>query len=219
MKTGSWAGAAMLAATVAVAAVPAHAATVCGGGNFSTCASVAIGSVYSGGTWTITMEVTNPVGNNTVFNSIGLHSLPAGATFSAGTTPAGYRFSTGPSGGFSGEGIDSKRVKLLADAPAPHNALQPGESLVWTFTITGANQHYVFDDWAIHGISGPNGCSTKLVVTNGVANHGPHDEKCGNGHFPPPTVVPEPASVALVATGLLGILGGGALRNRKRRVS
>ncbi|HEX5829734.1 MAG TPA: PEP-CTERM sorting domain-containing protein, partial [Gemmatimonadaceae bacterium] len=70
-----------------------------------------------------------------------------------------------------------------------------------------------FDDFAIHAISGPGNCSTKLVVTNNQANQGPFDPSCDV----PETVVPEPASVVLMATGLLALVGGGAVRNRRKR--
>jgi translation initiation factor IF-3 len=55
----------------------------------------------------------------------------------------------------------------------------------------------------------PAGCvtSTKLVVTGGVAN----TATCG-----PTTTVPEPMTMSLLATGLVGVGGLGALKRRRR---
>ena len=62
-----------------------------------------------------------------------------------------------------------------------------------------------------HFISGPNGCSTKPIVNaDGSHNSGPVDESCGGE-----TTVPEPATMMLLATGLVGLGGATFVRRRK----
>ena len=199
----------LAAALVAAAASPARAADTCGGNNFVTCASVSVGSVWNAGTstWAITMTVQNPVGNNSSFKAIGLHNLPAGVGVSAFVKPANW--DTNPNE-LSGAGIQNIVVGIKGKTG--NNVVAPGGSIVFSFNLTGLNANYVFDDWAIHGTRGPNGCSTKLVVTNGQANRGPFDPACGD----PVSVTPEPASVVLMASGLLVLVGGGAMRRRRR---
>ena len=199
----------LAAAFVAAAASPARADT-CGGNNFVTCASVSVGSVWNAGTstWAITMTVQNPVGNNSSFKAIGLHNLPAGVGASAFVKPANW--DTNPNE-LSGAGIQNQVVGIKGKQG--NVVVAPGGSIVFSFNLTGLNANYVFDDWAIHGTRGPNGCSTKLVVTNGQANQGPFDPSCGGD---PVSVTPEPASVVLMASGLLVLVGGGAMRRRRR---
>lgn len=213
----------LAAALVAAVASPAWAADPvvynfdgCGGSLFSTCASVTINSLNTGpGEYAITMTVANPVGNNSNFAAIGLHHLPAGTTATFVSDDNGdWTFSDNPNG-LNGQGI----MAVVQGESSDHGnstSIKPGESLTFTFTLSGvgSGSDYAFDDFAIHGISGPNGCSTKLVVTDNQANQGPFDERCGDV---PETVVPEPASVVLMATGLLALVGGGAVRNRRKR--
>ena len=52
-------------------------------------------------------------------------------------------------------------------------------------------------------------CSTKLVETGGVANQGPLDPNCAL------SVVPEPMTMTLLATGLVGIGVAGLARRRR----
>ncbi|HEX3157115.1 MAG TPA: PEP-CTERM sorting domain-containing protein [Gemmatimonadaceae bacterium] len=198
----------LAAAFVAAAASPARADT-CGGNNFVTCASVGVGSTWNAGTstWAITMTVINPVGNNSSFKAIGLHNLPAGVGASAFVMPSNW---TTPANELNGDPIEDKVVGIKGKTG--NDLVAPGGSIVFSFNLTGLNADYVFDDWAIHATRGPNGCSTKLVVTNGQANQGPFNPECGD----PVSVTPEPASVVLMASGLLVLVGGGAMRRRRR---
>ncbi|MFL5521495.1 MAG: PEP-CTERM sorting domain-containing protein, partial [Gemmatimonadales bacterium] len=67
---------------------------------------------------------------------------------------------------------------------------------------------------AIHSQSGPNGCSTKLAFNSsgGVVNN------VGEAGYSScsASTVPEPATIGLVTTGLLGLGGAGFLRRRKK---
>ena len=177
----------------------------CGGNEFRTCASLNIS--WSGTTATVTIQNLGTQGE--VFKAFGFANLPAGTTFTAGLNPLPTRFTTGPANEIQGIGFD-------AIAPAPQNGLKAGEG-PFTFSITFGGTFTTANipgtTFAIHAISGPNGCSTKLEVSGtGVVND--------NGAFPNPacgtTVIPEPITMTLLASGLAGMGGVGALRRRRK---
>ena len=206
-----------LAATTALVAVSAASAwgipnpfvnaNTCGGDQFKTCASLDIS--WSGTTATIIIE--NVGTNGEVFKAFGFTNLPAGTTVTASTIDPALltRFAQGDVSEIQGVGFD-------AIPPAPTNGLVAGEG-PFTFTITFGGTFVEGDianvGFGIHAISGPNECSTKLFV-----------DASGNvndlGDFPNPacgtTVIPEPITMTLLATGLAGMGGVGALRRRRK---
>jgi len=179
----------------------------CGGNEFRTCASLNIS--WTGTTATVTIQNLGTQGE--VFKAFGFANLPAGTTITASTIPAPLagRFVAGPTNEIQGMGFD-------APPPAPQNGLRAGEG-PFTFSITFGGAFTAANipgtTFAIHAISGPNGCSTKLEVSaTGTVNDA--------GAFPNPacgtTVIPEPITMTLLASGLAGMGGVSALRRRRK---
>lgn len=177
----------------------------CGGNTFSTCATVTNIS-YVGGVVTLTVQNTSGSATS-FFSAIGLANI--GGTFTVTNfTSSDAGFSQGTNG-LNGAGILGAVIGANANAPAPTNGLMAGESVTFTFTLSGTPD-FTDVQLAIHdqGGTGAGGCvtSTKLVVTGGVAN----DPTCGS------TTVPEPMTMSLLATGLAGMGGLGAFKRRRK---
>ena len=178
----------------------------CGGNTFSTCATINTIS-FSGGV--LTLQVTNTSGSaSSVFTQIGLANLGGAFTVTNFGASGDGSWSQGTTG-LSGAGIQNVVIGGAADAPSPTNGLHDGETVTFTFTLTGSPDLTDLQ-LAIHDQGGSPGgecaSSTKLVVTGGVAN----DPTCGS------TTVPEPMTMSLLATGLAGMGGLGAFKRRRK---
>lgn len=207
-----------VAAALGFAAVsPANAVitswtdSYCGGNSFATCLSV---EASTDGTFFI-LEITNDGSNGpgtfaSVFAEIGFANLPFDMT--------GLDHFTGDGNWVYNDNITELNGVVQAGPfsgseatnPAPQNGLDDGETVTFYFDFTGT-----FDltggILGVHGISGPNECSTKVFTTVGGEPNQPDDGgECGD------TVIPEPITMTLLGTGLVGMGGASLLRRRRR---
>ncbi len=214
-----------LGATTALAAAmatnawafPTYSNTeVCGGNNYYTC--VTLTSSYNPATNTLTLEVANTSTQGDFFTAIGIGNLPEGVTITGSTdnhpgtwTVAAEIDDLSNPGGGNDNNYFFTGVEKSGN---PNEALgNDGNTYTFTFTFSGAVDPETLA-LAFRSQAGPAECSgsAKLYVdTDGSVNTG-WSELCG----PPTTVVPEPITMTLMATGLAGMGGVGAFRRRKQ---
>jgi len=186
----------------------------CGGQSFSTCASGSLATSYDAGTGltTVTIDITHEGTNGELFKAVGLIGVPAGSTVAFVSAPTGY--GAPPPNDLSGGGLPPDTYGAVTNSQA--DMLAFGESGTFVFTIQGELTQEQIDALGVgvHAISGPNGCSNKYGVGGGsvVDNADPEAyERCGGE-----TVIPEPITMTLLATGLAGMGGAGFLRRKKK---
>lgn len=210
----------------------------CGGSTFNTCASVSIGlsggklvmTVQNWGTTDPNTNATDPSAFGIIFTAIGISN--AGVTLTGLDSAActndatcAWVFASDVSelsnlGGFA--------VYAGADRAAPggvNNGLNPPGSpgpnvftqVVLTFSFTGS-LNFDGSAFGLHGQGGPVDCdgSTKLSVVKSA--EGVYTPNVNTTCAPPPDIlVPEPVTLSLLATGLIGLVGVGSFRRRNQR--
>lgn len=210
---GVGAAAALLALTAgnAMAFGPFTNTQVCGGTLFQTCATLTTQYVDNlDGTSTLTIFIANTSTNGDTFTAFGIRDAQNATGTVDAALAADWSF-VGDVNQLGGDpdGANPKYAGFETNGGINGGITNDGNT--YQFSLTFDTQALADLEFALHSQGGPNGCSTKLFIDGTDAEIDTVDPACD-----PTTVVPEPITMTLLATGLAGMGGAGVIRRRKQ---